>query len=127
MPPTWWLHATHCDMQNAATRSLSFFGGVAQFAAGMWEFRTGHIFGATAITSCAAFWLAFAGPLLLTFGGKAAFDLVSGTALAYFLLGWTIFTGLMTIASLRTNGATALVLLLLFVTFLLLAIGALSP
>jgi uncharacterized protein len=42
-------------------------------------------------------------------------------------LGWTIFTGLMTIASLRTNGATALVLLLLFVTFLLLAIGALSP
>jgi succinate-acetate transporter protein len=32
------------------------YGGLAQFAAGMWEFRTGNTFGAVAFTSYGAFW-----------------------------------------------------------------------
>ena len=35
------------------------YGGVAQLLAGMWEFRTGNTFGATAFTSYGAFWLSF--------------------------------------------------------------------
>src|ERR1700760_2782759 len=35
------------------------FGGLAQLLAGMWEFRTGNVFGATAFTSFGAFWLSY--------------------------------------------------------------------
>ena len=101
-----------------------FYGGIAQFAAGMWEFRSGNTFGATAFTSYGAFWLSFAALLLPTFGAGAVVG--SQTAVGYYLLGWTIFTGIMMLGSFRTNGATALVFIVLFVTFLLLAIGNLN-
>src|SRR3954468_9523696 len=35
------------------------YGGLAQLLAGMWEFRTGNTFGATAFVSYGAFWLSF--------------------------------------------------------------------
>ncbi|GMA58754.1 hypothetical protein GCM10025858_32570 [Alicyclobacillus sacchari] len=35
------------------------YGGGAQFIAGMWEFRKGNTFGATAFSSYGAFWIAF--------------------------------------------------------------------
>lgn len=102
-----------------------FYGGIAQFSAGMWEFRTGNTFGATAFTSYGAFWLSFAALLVpgfgIAFGTKAG---PSSTALAWYLLGWTIITGILMLGSFRTNGGTALVFVLLFVTFLLLALGA---
>lgn len=102
-----------------------FYGGIAQFSAGMWEFRTGNTFGATAFSSYGAFWLSFAALLIPGFG--VAFGAKTGpstSALAWYLLGWTIFTGIMMLGSFRTNGATAAVFVLLFLTFLLLAIGA---
>lgn len=102
-----------------------FYGGIAQFSAGMWEFRTGNTFGATAFASYGAFWLSFAALLIpgfgVAFGSKTG---PSSTALAWYLLGWTIITGILMIGSFRTNGGTALVFILLFVTFLLLCIGA---
>jgi len=101
-----------------------FYGGIAQFAAGMWEFRSGNTFGATAFTSYGAFWLSFAALLLPGFG--AAVGVASQTAIGYYLLGWTIFTGIMMLGSFRTNVATALVFIALFITFLLLAIGNLN-
>lgn len=101
-----------------------FYGGIAQLLAGMWEFRAGNTFGATAFSSLGAFWLSFAAILLLGLGGKAL--TLSGTATGIYLLGWAIFTGIMMVASLRTNGATAAVFVLLFVTFVLLGIGSLG-
>jgi succinate-acetate transporter protein len=50
----------------------------------------------------------------------------SATAVGYYLVGWTIVTGILMLCSFRTNVATALVFIALFVTFLLLAIGALT-
>ena len=101
-----------------------FYGGIAQLLAGMWEFRTGNTFGATAFASYGAFWLSFAAIL---FGwGFSADSPPTAKAVGFYLLGWTIFTGLMMLASLRTNGATAIVFILLFVTFLLLALGKLG-
>ena len=35
------------------------YGGIAQFAAGMWEFAKGNTFGATAFCSFGAFWVSF--------------------------------------------------------------------
>src|SRR6478672_10091885 len=35
------------------------YGGLAQLLAGMWEFRTGNTFGATAFVSFGAFWLSY--------------------------------------------------------------------
>ncbi|HEY8556984.1 MAG TPA: acetate uptake transporter, partial [Actinomycetes bacterium] len=35
------------------------YGGAAQLLAGMWEFRKGNTFGATAFSSYGAFWISF--------------------------------------------------------------------
>jgi succinate-acetate transporter protein len=101
-----------------------FYGGLAQLLAGMWEFRTGNTFGATAFTSYGAFWLSFAALFLPTFGGAAA--VISSHALGIYLIGWAIVTGILMVGSLRTNAATAAVFILLFITFLLLGIGKLA-
>ena len=101
-----------------------FYGGIAQLLAGMWAFRNGNTFQGTAFTSYGAFWLSFAALFLPGLGGAGA--VVSGTAVGIYLLIWTIFTGIMLLGSFRTTGATVLVFLLLFVTFLLLALGALQ-
>src|SRR5438045_3410703 len=88
-----------------------FYGGLAQLLAGMWEFRTGNTFGATAFTSYGAFWLSFAAIFLPGFGILAAFVPKGGIApdpailhpaLGLYLLGWTIFTGLMFLGTLRS-------------------------
>jgi succinate-acetate transporter protein len=96
-----------------------FYGGLAQMLAGMWEFRAGNTFGATAFTSYGAFWIAV--------GATLQWKLIpNGTAFGFFLLGWTIFTALMFLGTLRSNVALIAVFGLLFLTFLLLAIGALG-
>jgi uncharacterized protein len=96
------------------------YGGIAQFAAGLWEFRTGNTFGAVAFCSYGAFWISFyfvvkAAPSVLPT------ELFSGFGL--YLWTWGIFTAYMFIASLRTTGAVALVFLLLTITFIILGIG----
>lgn len=96
-----------------------FYGGLAQLLAGMWEFRAGNTFGGTAFSSYGAFWLAVA--VLLQFK-----LIPNDTAFGFFLLGWTIFTGLMFLGTLRTNLALMGVFFFLFLTFLVLAIGALG-
>lgn len=95
-----------------------FYGGLAQLLAGMWEFRTGNTFGATAFTSYGAFWMAVA----VTFKWNILPN--TGHAFGFFLLGWTIFTGIMFLATFRTTMALIVLFLLLFITFLLLTVGA---
>lgn len=97
-----------------------FYGGLAQLLAGMWEFRTGNTFGATAFTSYGAFWLAF-GIIFIPGSGIAA--AATHPAVGLFLLGWTIFTALMFIGSLRINIAIITVFGLLTLTFLFLTLG----
>jgi len=113
-----------------------FYGGLAQLIAGVQEYRQGNTFGATAFCSYAGFWLAFGFTVLPIFAGKDLVGLVAATAgaaasdattaVGVFLLGWTIFTGLMFIATLRISGALVAVFGLLFLTFLFLTIGFLG-
>jgi succinate-acetate transporter protein len=97
------------------------YGGIAQFAAGMWEFRTGNTFGAVAFTSYGAFWVSFWA--LVTFGVGEIPAAHVGAALGLFLISWGIFTAYMFIASLRTTLAIAGVFILLAVTLFVLGIG----
>jgi succinate-acetate transporter protein len=95
------------------------FGGGAQLLAGMWEFHAGNTFGATAFTGFGAFWVSFYFLVTQGFAAKA------GTyGVATYLLGWTIFTLILTVASFRVNGATASLFTLLLLTFAALTIGA---
>ncbi|MEA2507456.1 MAG: uncharacterized protein QOH48_2074 [Actinomycetota bacterium] len=97
------------------------YGGGAQLLAGMWEFRKGNTFGATAFSSYGAFWISFWA--FVTFFAKAVPATEVGAAVGLYLIAWGIFTAYMFIASLRTTAAIALVFLLLAVTFLLLGFG----
>ena len=97
------------------------YGGLAQLLAGMWEFRTGNTFGATAFTSYGAFWLSFF--VFVTFFATKIPAADAGHAVGLYLIAWGIFTAYMFIASLRTTAAIATVFLLLALTFILLGIG----
>ena len=98
------------------------YGGIAQFAAGLWEFAKGNTFGATAFCSYGAFWVAF---WYLTghtdFQGVAPADIDKGVGL--FLLAFGIFTAYMTIAATKVNPPVLVVFALLTVTYFLLAIA----
>jgi len=97
------------------------YGGLAQILAGMWEFRNGNTFGATAFTSYGAFWLSLW--VLNEFLVRSIPKTALGAALGLYLVSWGVFTTYMWVASLRTSVAVSLVFLLLAVTFALLGIG----
>jgi succinate-acetate transporter protein len=96
-----------------------FCGGLAQFAAGMWEFARGNTFGATAFTAYGVFWLSYWW-LQVT---PAVAEQAGAAGVGTYLLCWGLFTALMTVAAATTNRATLVVFTLLTVTFLALAIG----
>ena len=94
------------------------YGGLAQLLAGMWEYRRGNTFGATAFSSFGAFWLSYWAIVHWSSGEDAH------KTIGLYLFAWFLFTGYMTVAALRTSGAILGVFGLLTLTFLLLAIGA---
>jgi succinate-acetate transporter protein len=98
------------------------YGGFAQLLAGMWEFVRKNTFGALAFTSYGSFWISYYVFVhFLVPGIRPAF---APTAVGVFLLGWTILTFYLMIASLRVSGAVLGVFVALTVTFVLLTIGA---
>ena len=99
-----------------------FYGGLAQLLAGMWEFRKGNTFGATAFGTYGAFWLAYALYAWVFAARIPSADATAATGL--FLLVFTVVTAYLTLASLRTNAALVAVFALLTLTFLFLTIGA---
>ncbi len=99
-----------------------FYGGLAQFAAGMWEFKTGNTFGATAFSTYGAFWMSLATFVVLLLNGKVPAGDVD-TDLGWFLLSFAIFNTYMLFWSTRLNMSVFLVFLTLEVTEILLFIG----
>src|ERR1700744_5100637 len=66
------------------------FGGTPQIIAGIMEFKTGNVFGATAFTSYGAFWWWLA--LLVMLGANHILDLSgAGSAMGVCLLLWGVF------------------------------------
>jgi succinate-acetate transporter protein len=79
------------------------YGGIGQFAAGLWEFAKGNTFGATAFCSYGAFWVSY---WWLT--GHNAADLPAADAhkgIGMYLLAWGLFTAYMSVAAVRVNTA----------------------
>ena len=97
------------------------FGGVGQILAGMWEFRVGNTFGATAFTSYGLFWISF---VLIETVFAPGLPKDPTPILGMYALGWGIFTAYMFIASLGgASRGVSLVFFLLALTFITLAIA----
>jgi succinate-acetate transporter protein len=102
-----------------------FYGGLAQFAAGMLEFRNKNVFGATAFSTYGAFWMGLSAFVALILLGKvAAADVAPG--LAWILLAFAIFNTYMLLWASRVNAAVFAVFLTLEITEILLFIGNFS-
>ncbi|MDA8034613.1 MAG: acetate uptake transporter [Actinomycetota bacterium] len=117
-------HVIGSSAANAVLPLALLYGGAAQLLAGMWEVRNRNTFGALAFTSYGAFWISYyvlAKYWLVGLSAGAVND-----AVGFYLLLWGIFTFYMFIASFGTNVAVVSVFLCLFVTFFLLAAGALG-
>lgn len=97
------------------------YGGIAQFAAGLWEFAKGNTFGATAFCSFGAFWVSYWWLTAHNVAELPAADAHKATGM--YLLAWGIFTAYMTVAASRVSLAVLAVFVLLTLTFLVLAWG----
>jgi len=104
-----------------------FYGGLAQFTAGMWDVRRGDTFGATCFSSFGAFWMGVATFFFLKLAGVAGFVDVTPAGVAVVMIAWGIFTGYATIASLKLPKAVTWVFITLTILFFLLAIGEFVP
>jgi succinate-acetate transporter protein len=100
------------------------YGGLAQLLAGMWEFRRGNTFGATAFGSFGAFWIAFWAYVTFYADKIPAAD--AGKATGWFLIAWGIFTTLMFLGSLRTTMGLVGLFALLAATYFVLGAGNLG-
>ena len=104
-----------------------FYGGLAQFCAGMWEFRNRNVFGATAFATYGGFWMGLGAIVILADVSKTfAASLTAANlnnALAWFLFAFAVFNTYMLIASTRVTTAVFMVFLTLEITEILLVIG----
>ncbi|MFI5619978.1 acetate uptake transporter [Streptomyces sp. NPDC051567] len=98
-----------------------FYGGLAQFVAGVLEFRRGNTFGTTAFVSYGAFWMSFAGYVKFVVPTLPADQ--AHIATGWFLAAWCLFTTYMFVASLKLDLAHRLLFGVLALTFLFLALG----
>lgn len=100
------------------------FGGLAQFIAGLLEFKSGNTFGMVAFTSYGAFWWWYA--FLLWSIGAGWLKPPDARGLGLTLLMWGVFTLYMWIPTFRLNFTLWSIFLLLWITFFLLAGGDLG-
>jgi succinate-acetate transporter protein len=98
-----------------------FYGGLAQFMAGMWEMKKNNTFGFTAFSSFGAFWMALA--IMVILKDTAVIEPVPKEGMSVFLGAWGLFTAYMTIGTFRISHALQVVFVTLTVLFILLAIG----
>jgi len=99
------------------------YGGLIQLIAGVLEFRVGNTFGMTAFLSYGAFWWWFS--LMLILSKLGAIDISqAGPTIGVALLLWGVLTLYLWIGSFRLPKIIFLIFLTLWVTFLLLGMGA---
>src|SRR4051812_9025468 len=122
---TFVLSMSNTQVWNAEPAALALaaaYGGAVQLLAGMWEFKRNNTFGALAFSSYGGFWISFF--IFVQFIAGSVPPAALAETVGTFLLGWTIFTAYMTIASFRVSAAVVAVFVLLTVTFAFLTIGA---
>jgi succinate-acetate transporter protein len=120
---TWMLSMVNAGWYGAAAvplvLALAFaFGGTAQFCAGLLELPRGNTFGFVAFCGYGAFWWSFALFVAFFLGH------VPASFVGWYLFMWGVFTFYMWLGSLALSRAVSYVFLALWITFLLLALGA---
>lgn len=111
---------------NVVVSLAVFYGGLIQLLAGMWEIALENTFGGTALSSYGGFWMSYAALFIPWFGIADAYDdpVEFGNAVGFFLLGWTLFTFMMLLVTMKSTVAFFLLFFFLELTFLMLAIGS---
>lgn len=109
------LASTDLKLASASAKSLMipwtmFLGATAQLIAGLMEFRRCNVFGATTFTTYSLLWYAVSLTLLITIFTGVSFDL---THYAYGLLGFFVFSVILTVASLMTNKTFVVILVMI--------------
>jgi uncharacterized protein len=133
---TFLLSASNAHWMTSATGDawLGFafaYGGLAQFAAGMWEFRNRNVFGATAFGTYGGFWIGLGLWALLVAPAPAGAPPLVAAAhaaatvkdLGWILLAFAIFNTYMLLWSTQVNWAVFGVFLTLEATEIVLFIG----
>ncbi|GAA5810769.1 hypothetical protein MFLAVUS_004195 [Mucor flavus] len=110
---------------NVVVGLAFFYGGIVQLLAGMWEFKTGNTFGATAFSSYGGFWLSYGLIFIPGAGITSSYagedESVFRKSMGIYLISWAIFTGIMLISSHRSSVGLMSMFFFLFITFILLA------
>ena len=116
-------NVTLFDLNSMIIGCGIFYGGIAQFVAGIYELKKGNTFSGTAFCSYGSFWLSFCTMVVGTrFLGVAPPD---HNAEGIFLIFWAVFTGFMFLGTIKHGHITLkLIFFTLAITFLILAIGA---
>ena len=97
-----------------------FVGGLAQFVAGMWSFRQGNTFNATAFSAYGVSWWCIA--LINTNPDFLNIGTASNIAMAFFWLCWSVFTACMFCGTLKGPNGVKVVFATLAILYLLLAL-----
>jgi uncharacterized protein len=126
---TFMLSASNAGWMNSASGAVFLgyafaYGGLAQFAAGMWEFRNKNVFGATAFGSYGAFWIGIGLWALLVAPHATALQATHDKG--WILLTFAIFNLYMLMLSSQLNMAVFLVFLTLELTEIVGFIGCLG-
>jgi len=97
-----------------------FFGGFAQFCAGIMEWKKGNMFGSVAFMSYGSFWLS----LVFLWMGSLVLDLQQpdNVSMGCYLFMWGLFTFVFFIQTLKGKTVGKILFFSLFVLFMLLAI-----
>lgn len=107
------LASTDLGLASASAKSLMipwtmFLGATAQLIAGLMEFRRNNVFGATTFTTYSLLWYSVSATLMIAIFTKVTIDM---THYAYGLLGFLVFSVILTVASLMMNKMFVLILL----------------
>ncbi len=101
--------------------AMSFiFGGIAQMIAGFQEQKMGNNFGYSAFVAYGSFWIGLG--IIWLFNHFKIYH-SSGIEVGYYLLGWTFYTAMLFVASLRVHKAMTITFALLLIGFILLDFG----
>lgn len=97
-----------------------FLGGIAQLIAGIYDYKKGNVFGATAFLAFGLFWLAVTLTWLMGLNslGDSLYNQIDKKELAFAFLGYLIFSIYMTIGALETNKVLFMIFFLIVILFI---------
>ena len=128
---TFTLSAVNAGWFPAATAIFAMplvliFGGIAQFIAGMWSYRKGDTFAATAFGSFGAFNTTYALFLLFSASGLVKGPAAGTGVIGIFIACFSLIAFVLMLAAMRINWALVGVLFFLALTYGLLGAGEIA-